>query len=138
MDKFIDEGIKGKYITPAQVNIGLKSFLYSLNKPAEITYSEKGKDGSVKEIKSDAYSVIKDIFRNFKEAPEGNLDGPDPGKKLGDFNSADSEDEKDGGNYVEEVKLTNEKLRDAKKSGEPIPYSEALSEARAELKEKNK
>ncbi len=131
-DKFIDEGLKVKFITPAMVKGGLKSLLYSMAEPVEITYSEEDKDGAKKEIKADSYSVLKGILRNFAEAPEKEINGPDPGKKPGDANFSDDE----GTDYAEESKRANELISEAKKAGDPISYSDALIQARDERKTK--
>jgi len=130
MDEYVDAGLKDGSITPAMVKAGLKPFLYSLIEPKEITYTEKDGDTD-KEVKTDALTIVKNVIKAFTASPEDGVEDPEGAGEAGSGTTPGGK--KKDGDYKKEKKRALELMEEAKKTGKPITFGEALKEARFEL-----
>lgn len=118
IDEFCDAGIKDGSITPAMIEAGLKQLLYSMVEPIEIEYSQKDKAGKESTVKTNNIDIVKAVIKAYAKVTEGS--------------TKDVDGDGTGGDYAAEKKLAEEKMS----KNDKLTFSQALLDARAELKTK--
>lgn len=115
VDTFIAEQQKAGKITPAMIKAGLKPLLYSLHTPAVLEFTE-GEGAEKKEVKADAFAVLKNVIASFSAVPaSGDTQEPDGAQGSGD-------------SYAEEKAAAEKLVSEANKNGDSLSFGEALKQ----------